>query len=188
MEYELSGAVFQLMELVVPASDLPNRYDVSGLLRDWGDNFPQLKTLAECNFGDVYGQYFSSASAPMAQLFYLTAQKAIVAVVKDIGMIACDRIRQGVSMAPFHPVMMMHGNRDRLMDSLLTFAGALASRGILSAEEVQSLGPQYKSFFSTFVDRWLAQKFLLLLATFLDSGMGWHYVFVSLWCCGSSRF
>ena len=158
MEYELSGAVFHLMELVVPADNLPNRYDVSGLLRDWGDDFPPLKPLADCNFGDTYGQYFPPGSVPLTGMFYLIAQKVIVKVIVEIGKMAGDRVRQGVSLAPFHPAMMMNGNRDRLMDSLLIFAGALASRGVLSTAEVQSLGPQYKSFFATFVERWRAQK------------------------------
>ena len=52
LEYELSGVVFRLMELVVQNFVMPVREDVRGLLREWRHLDLPLKTVFQCKFAE----------------------------------------------------------------------------------------------------------------------------------------
>ena len=73
----------------------------------------------------------------------MTARKTIFAVVRQIGRALSGRMEQYMSMAPLHPMLMFHGNRDSLADSIISVGGTLSIRGMLSAKKLGKLGPQY---------------------------------------------
>ena len=131
------------MELMVRNDVIPFKEDLRGMLREWWDLDLLLKTVFQCKFGEPFGSYFSAGSDEAAQQFQVTTRKAICAVVRHIGSAMSELMEQYMSMAPLHPMLIGHGVWDRLADSIISLGGALSMRGMLSAKELENLGPQY---------------------------------------------
>ena len=83
-EYELARVIICLMELVVRNGVILVRQDVLGLLQHWRNQALPLKIVAQCKFLQHCGNIFSTRSEQAAEQFYVTARKAIRAVVRQI--------------------------------------------------------------------------------------------------------
>ena len=136
------GVVIRLMELTARIAVVPVREDVRGLLREWQYHDLPLKPVSQWKFAEQFGSYLSAGSEPVAQHFYVTARKAIRAVVCQTGRAISGRMELYMSVAPLHPMLICHGNRDRLADKIISIGGALSMRGMLSTKELEKLDPQ----------------------------------------------
>ena len=101
-----------------------------------------MKTLSECKFSEQFESYFVAGSEQAAQQFYVTASKANRAVVRQIGSAMSGRKEQYMFMAPLHPMLICHGNRGRLAESVVSFGVAMSLRGNFSAEKLDKLSPE----------------------------------------------
>ena len=128
--------------LVMRNDVIPVEQDVRGLLREWRDQDLAMKTVSQCKFSEQFGNYFFAGSEQAFQQFYVIAKKVFRAVVRQIGRATSGGGEQCTSMAPWHPMLICHGSRDGIADSIKSLGGALSKRGMLSAKELEKMSPQ----------------------------------------------
>ena len=59
-----------------------------------------------------------------------------------------------MSISALHPMLICHGNRDRLADSIISLGSALSRRRMMSAKELQKFCPQYLKLSEVQKQRW----------------------------------
>ena len=111
LEDELAGFVFCPMKLVVCIDAIPVREGA------WTATWMAWSRLAAENCFSVQvlrttsESYFSAGIQQAAQQLYVTTRKSIGAVSHQIGRAMSRQLEQYMSVAPFHPMLISHGNQ-----------------------------------------------------------------------------